>query len=110
MLTEETSRMSLNASYLYFDDEGYTRWQGETSGLPFLDLLVERHTVPEAQAMNEPSPARPEPGKTAEPQWFPNRTPRRTSVKPQTIWSMITATIAPELLDRYVSTLAASLY
>ena len=42
-LAEETARMSLSPSYLYLDDEGYTRWQGETSGLPLLDLLVERH-------------------------------------------------------------------
>ena len=44
-LADEASRMSLAASYLYFDDEGYTRWQGETSCLPLLDLLVERHKV-----------------------------------------------------------------
>src|SRR6266436_170242 len=36
-LAEHTSRISLSPSYLYFDDEGYTRWQGETSGLPLLD-------------------------------------------------------------------------
>lgn len=100
---EDTSRRSLNASYLYFDDEGYTRWQGETSGLPLLDLLVERHSNPELA--NESSPEASgspdsQQNKTAEPQWFPNRVPRRTSLKPQGIWSMITAAIAPELLDR----------
>jgi hypothetical protein len=41
--SEETARMSLSSSYLYVDDEGFTRWQGETSGLPILDLLIERH-------------------------------------------------------------------
>ncbi len=43
-LAEETARMSVSPSYLYLDDEGYTRWQGETSGLPLLDFLVERGT------------------------------------------------------------------
>jgi hypothetical protein len=28
-------------SHLYVDNEGFTRWQGETSGLPVLDLLIE---------------------------------------------------------------------
>jgi hypothetical protein len=36
--------MSFSSSYLYFDDEGYTRWQGETSGLPLLDLLVQNYS------------------------------------------------------------------
>ena len=30
-----------SASYLYFDNEGYTQWQREASGLPFLDLFVD---------------------------------------------------------------------
>ena len=37
-------RMPLSPSYMYLDDAGYPRWQGETSGLPFLDSLVERHS------------------------------------------------------------------
>ncbi|KAF8888507.1 fungal-specific transcription factor domain-containing protein [Mucidula mucida] len=108
VLAEDTTRMSLTASYLYFDDEGYTRWQGETSGLPLLDLLVERHTVPEA-TNSEPSP-KSDSGKTSETQWFPNRTPRRTNIKPQTIWSMITAAIAPELLDSLVQCYLSTSY
>lgn len=91
-LTEETSRLSLSASYLYFDDEGYTRWQGEASGLPLLDLLVERH-VPSSDA----TPPNLGP---VEQDWFPNRTPRRTDVNPQTLWRLITSYIAPELMDR----------
>jgi len=40
-----TRRLPLSPSYMYLDDAGYPRWQGETSGLPFLDSLVERHST-----------------------------------------------------------------
>jgi len=40
---DEIARVSLSSSYLYVDDEGFTQWQGETSGLPILDLLIEHH-------------------------------------------------------------------
>ncbi|KAK7052056.1 putative transcriptional regulatory protein C3C7.04 [Favolaschia claudopus] len=93
-LAEETSRLSLSASYLYFDDEGYTRWQGEASGLPLLDLLVERHVPTSDAAPPNVAPV--------EQDWFPNRTPRRTDVNPQTLWRLITSYIAPELMDSLV--------
>ncbi|KAF7313955.1 P-type phospholipid transporter [Mycena chlorophos] len=94
LLAEDTARLSLSASYLYFDDEGYTRWQGETSGLPLLDMLVERH---------EPSPDETPPAVPPSQQdWFPNRTPRRTDINPQTLWRLITSYIAPELMDSLV--------
>ncbi|KAJ7131481.1 hypothetical protein C8R44DRAFT_774917 [Mycena epipterygia] len=70
-LANDTARLSLSASYLYFDDEGYTRWQGEASGLPLLDLLVERH-VPTSSDAAPPSVT------PVEQDWLPNRTPRRT--------------------------------
>jgi hypothetical protein len=100
-LVDEPSRMSLTP-YLYFDDEGYTRWQGETSGLPLLDILVERHS---------PNPARESSPHTdsswsnskCHPDWFPNRTPRRTDINPETLWRLITSYIVPELMDRCVS-------
>jgi hypothetical protein len=38
-------RPPLSPSYMYLDDAGYPRWQGETSGLPFLDSLVERYST-----------------------------------------------------------------
>jgi hypothetical protein len=109
-LAEATSRMSLTASYLYFDDEGYTRWQGETSGLPVLDLLVERHAPPQSRATAD-SRSRSDsisshPGDKAanatNSDWFPNRTLRRTDVNPQTLWKLITSYILPELMDRHV--------
>ncbi|KAJ7677809.1 fungal-specific transcription factor domain-containing protein [Mycena polygramma] len=102
LLAEETSRLSLSASYLYFDDEGYTRWQGEASGLPLLDLLVERH-VPASDAV--PPSVTP-----VEQDWFPNRTPRRTDVNPQTLWRLITSYIAPELMDSLVQCYLSTSY
>ncbi|KAJ7445972.1 fungal-specific transcription factor domain-containing protein [Mycena galericulata] len=101
-LAEDTARLSLSASYLYFDDEGYTRWQGEASGLPLLDLLVERH-VPSSDAA-PPSLA------PVEQDWFPNRTPRRTDVNPQTLWRLITSYIAPELMDSLVQCYLSTSY
>lgn len=44
-LLGSTRRAALSPSYMYLDDAGYPRWQGETSGLPFLDSLVERHST-----------------------------------------------------------------
>jgi hypothetical protein len=112
-LAEDTARMSLSASYMYFDDEGYTRWQGETSGLPLLDLLVERHSVPSARreimarARRESMDHKPPngaPPNSANKDWFPNRTPRRTDINPETLWRLITSYIVPDLMDRFVAT------
>ncbi|KAJ3552687.1 hypothetical protein NP233_g12820 [Leucocoprinus birnbaumii] len=113
-LAEATSRMSLTASYLYFDDEGYTRWQGETSGLPVLDILVERHTPQQNRATAE-GHSRSDSISSAHPadkaatatnsDWFPNRKLRRTDMNPQTLWKLITSYIAPELMDSLVSKL-----
>ncbi|KAF7975571.1 hypothetical protein HWV62_9271 [Athelia sp. TMB] len=101
-LVEQTSKMSLSASYLYFDDEGYTRWQGETSGFPLLDLLLEHlgSTRSEEFAHIEASPH-----PDSQPQkkdWFPNRTLKRTEVNPQMMWRLITSTIPPDLMDSLV--------
>ncbi|KAH7909463.1 fungal-specific transcription factor domain-containing protein [Hygrophoropsis aurantiaca] len=99
---EEHPRMSIHASYLYFDDEGYTRWQGETSGLPLLDLLVENHTP----IKSETEKSSPDPSwsstNSSNTTWFPNRTPRRTDVNPETLWRLITSYIVPELMDSLV--------
>lgn len=97
-MAEETARMSMHSSYLYLDDEGYTRWQGETSGLPICDLLIERHQPPRTL---EPGPLKTEredsPSAEA---WFPDRTPQRTTLPPERIWKLITTFIAPDLMDR----------
>ena len=96
--------MSLASSYLYFDDEGYTRWQGETSGLPILDLLVERHAVvpkadPDRVAMPPQQQWKGQNGNGLS-DWFPDRQPRRTETNPEHIWKLITSFIVPELMDR----------
>lgn len=109
-ISEQTSRVSLSASYLYIDDEGYTRWQGETSGLPLLDLLVENHTPSSAQQHDRQGASSPDPiqsnnthvnAQHPNANWFPNRTPRRTDINPQTMWQLITSYIVPDLMDRY---------
>ena len=102
---EETARMSLSSSYLYVDDEGFTRWQGETSGLPILDLLIERHH-PTSKTERDSSPQRewsinspPNSDNT----WFPDRTTQHpTDMNPERIWKLVTSLIAPDLMDRYV--------
>lgn len=103
-LSDEASRLSLSPSYLYLDDEGYTRWQGQTSGLPILDLLVERHSSSvnrhdykaDGQNWKKPLPEN----------WFPDRTPRKTDVNPETMWRLVTSFIVPELMDRQENFLA----
>jgi hypothetical protein len=117
-LSEETSRVSLAASYLYFDDEGYTRWQGETSGLPILDLLLERYAPPSNPDKSPDPNSRSDHSATrthasrlanaANTDWFPNRTPRRTDVNPQALWRLMTSYIVPDLMDRYFTPLSLS--
>jgi hypothetical protein len=99
-LADDTSRLSLSPSYLYLDDEGYTRWQGETSGLPLLDLLVERHAFtshPDSERRS--SAAKSESSKFSE-SWFPDRSPKRTDINPETMWRLVTSFITPDLMDR----------
>jgi hypothetical protein len=82
--SDDTARLSLSPSYLYVDDEGYTRWQGQTSGLPLLDLLVERHSVPSGNPMDSEDV----------------RSPRKSDLNPEMMWRLVTASIAPDLMDR----------
>ncbi|KAJ8082390.1 hypothetical protein PM082_008245 [Marasmius tenuissimus] len=106
-LGEEVAKLSISDSYLYTDDEGYTRWQGETSGLPFLDLLIERR-APEPSEPNTASPS--PPPQPAGPKWFPNRTSKRMDVNPQTLWRMITGHIPPDLMDSLVQCYLSTSY
>ena len=104
-LTDDTARMSLSSSYLYFDDEGYTRWQGETSGLPLLDLLVERHNQaikPDPERGQAQAQAWTSQNGQAVSDWFPDRTSKRVDNNPEAVWKLITSFIAPELMDRFV--------
>ena len=101
--------MTLSPSYLYLDDEGYTRWQGESSGLPLLDLLVERELPGSsskstmmrdgAQSQQKESWSRKSENVTTG-DWFPDRQPRTTTVNPEMLWKLITSLIVPELMDR----------
>ncbi|PPQ74836.1 hypothetical protein CVT24_003660 [Panaeolus cyanescens] len=110
-LAEEKSRMSLSASYLYIDDEGYTRWQGETSGLPVLDLLVERHAPPGQQQSNvEKFRSDVHAATAASVEWFPNRQFRRMDMNPQTLWRLITSYIVPDLMDSLVQCYLSTSY
>ncbi|KAF5360301.1 hypothetical protein D9758_009102 [Tetrapyrgos nigripes] len=109
-LAEETANMSLSASYLYFDDEGYTRWQGETSGLPLLDLLIERQ-VPSGDAEVTPNSDGVSQNASSDNSWFPNRSLKRmTSINPQHLWRMITAYISPDLMDSLVQCYLSTSY
>ncbi|CCM05299.1 uncharacterized protein FIBRA_07513 [Fibroporia radiculosa] len=118
-VSDDTSRVALSSSYLYFDDEGYTRWQGETSGLPFLDLLVERHnltTKPDSERTPSASQQQPQSwvGQNghghATSAWFPDRTPKRTDNNPEVIWKLITSFIVPELMDSLVQCFLSTSY
>lgn len=102
----------LSASYLYLDDEGYTRWQGESSGLPLLDFLVERKlpaasSNPPTDDDNQSNPAREswsrKPESVTTGTWFPNRRTRVTgSIPPELMWRTITAVIPPPLMDSLI--------
>ncbi|KAI0748897.1 fungal-specific transcription factor domain-containing protein [Fomes fomentarius] len=111
-LADDTPRMSLASSYLYFDDEGYTRWQGETSGLPILDLLVERHAVVTKPDPDRPNGQQPWKAQNGQPpnDWFPDRHPRRTETNPEHIWKLITSFIVPELMDSLVQCYLSTSY
>ncbi|EJD36897.1 hypothetical protein AURDEDRAFT_116989 [Auricularia subglabra TFB-10046 SS5] len=97
-LAEATSRLSLTHSYLYLDDEGSTRWQGESSGLPLLDLLLEedRQYRHDDEAAEDEQPAKP--------------AAARPEVNPQTLWKAVTAVIPPDLMDNLVQVYLSTTY
>ena len=91
-------------SYLYLDDQGSTRWQGETSGLPLLDLLVERDN-PATRTGSDWTDAggtKDDDEMTSSNAWFPDRKPIPIEVNPAKMWKIITAAITPDLMDRLV--------
>jgi hypothetical protein len=109
-LATGTANVTLSPTYLYWDDEGFTRWQGAASGLPLLDLLVERSAPPQSAAPVESKPfgAKPEPTTpsattTAAQTYFPDRpTKRRVTINPETLWKTVTGAIPPDLMDGLV--------
>jgi hypothetical protein len=98
-LTEATARLSIAPSYLYIDEQGSPRWQGESSGLPLLEMLVEREKNPSGQE-NSPFQKKTvrdqrmrtlsEIGPTVS-QWFPDRQviTRQPTGSPQLFWKLI---------------------
>jgi hypothetical protein len=101
----EAARMSLSSSYLYVDDEGFTRWQGETSGLPILDLLIDRHqsSPKEERDSNSRREWSNKGSSDSDKTWFPDRnTHHQADMNPVRVWKLVTSLIAPELMDRYV--------
>jgi hypothetical protein len=102
-LAESNSRLSLSHSYMYFDEQGCKRWQGETSGLPLLDLLFDGAppTSPGEWPPTPESPSNHDHNASSE-QWFPDRIARQIDVNPETLWKVITSCISPDLMDTYV--------
>jgi hypothetical protein len=106
--SEPDSRLSLSHSYMYFDEQGCKRWQGETSGLPLLDLLFDRasatcpgewqNSTPGTTAPQSPSEQEDNISASAG-EWFPDRVASRIDVNPETLWKVITSTISPDLMD-----------
>jgi hypothetical protein len=99
-LTEATARLAIAPSYLYIDEQGSPRWQGESSGLPLLEMLVEREKSPTPPQDHVPFQKKvvrdqrqrtlSEQGPTAS-QWFPDRKviTRPATGSPQLYWKMI---------------------
>ena len=107
-LAEAASRMSLTASYLYYDDEGCTRWQGETSGFPILELLADRHVSARNRSTVDghsyPTTSHlPGDKPVNESNLFLNRTTGPTGTNPHTMWKLTMSSIEPGLMDRCVS-------
>ncbi|KAF8528468.1 fungal-specific transcription factor domain-containing protein [Hysterangium stoloniferum] len=102
-------------SYMYWDEQGCKRWQGETSGLPLLDMLFDRvagqgcaeWAADSPGELGESDSTNPStPGAGAGPgmsEWFPDRIASRVDVvNPETLWKVITSCIAPDLMDSLV--------
>jgi len=107
-LAEITSRMSLIASYLYYDDEGCTCWQGEILGFPILELLVDHYVLAQNQSMADrhlyPATSHLLGNKPVnESDFFFNRTTGPTGTNPHTMWKLTMSSIEPGLMDRCVS-------
>ncbi len=109
-----TTPVPLASSYLYLDDQGSTRWQGEMSGFPLLDTLIERKShsptfaaeSPESGRQTSPTlaasdddPSSPAP---AARDWFPDRQSAHDPVRPEDVWMTIAQIIPPELMDQLV--------
>lgn len=102
-LAEDTARMSIAPSFHYRDNQGETRWQGETSGLPLLDMLMERHADPTTWPRTRTSLDNlPPPDVPTEEYMPPPPKSRASDLNSETLWKKITALIDPDLMDEWV--------
>lgn len=103
---------------MYWDEQGCKRWQGETSGLPLLDALFDLScsTTTGAEQDWGKRPESPDEDFTStsatmsnnignehlnfQAEWFPDRIPKGIDAfNPETLWKVVTAIIAPDLMD-----------
>lgn len=106
-MTSGATSMALSPTYLYWDDEGFTRWQGAASGLPLLDLLVERNhpqlTAPSVESPTLGVDPKCNANSNCEYDFFPDRPlKRRVTINPEMLWKTVTASIPPDLMDGLV--------
>ena len=102
-LVEDTARMSIAPSFHYRDNQGETRWQGETSGLPLLAMLMERHADPTNWPRTRTSLDNlPPPDVPTEEYMPPPPKSRIPDLNSETLWKKITALIDPGLMDEWV--------
>ncbi|KAH7091758.1 fungal-specific transcription factor domain-containing protein [Auriculariales sp. MPI-PUGE-AT-0066] len=88
-LADATSKLTLTHSYLYLDDQGSTRWQGESSGLPLLDVLLEEdRLVRHSRTTTMQSTALP--------------ADSSDELNPGAVWRAVTAVVPPDLMDNLV--------
>ncbi|GJJ13060.1 hypothetical protein Clacol_007309 [Clathrus columnatus] len=108
----------LSHSYMYWDEQGCKRWQGETSGLPLLDALFDLSCASatgtqqgwgkQSDTSDEDVTGTSTPNSGHEPfgsqtEWFPGRVPKGIDAfDPETLWKVITAVVAPDLMDTHV--------
>ncbi|KIJ56249.1 hypothetical protein M422DRAFT_219387 [Sphaerobolus stellatus SS14] len=111
-------------SYMYLDEQGCKRWQGESSGLPLLDLLFDKAvTNPNSASASDAGCDSPSTSlspsssderdhqQAPESEWFPDRgLPRSETVNPETMWRVITSVIPPDLMDTLVQCYLSTSY
>jgi hypothetical protein len=113
-LTEGAARLRLRfagapPSLFFVDARGYTRWHGESSGLPLLDYLMDKHSVRPAQdappAAGSASSGSSDVSSEGSPPGIPLIGPEDAPVAdpdygaPEAMWAMITKIIPAELMD-----------
>jgi hypothetical protein len=65
-----------------------------------LDVLVDRHSPMPPRESSPHTESSWSNGK-CHADYFPNRTPRRTDINPETLWRLVTSYISSPLMDRF---------